>query len=172
MLKMIGIICIMSGVLGSARNYVQKERKKISYAEMWECIMQMFLSEISYKKQSLAFAGYEIGEKIGGKEGECFKKIFERMQGYEGKGFSQIWLEEWNEYFKEQKLQEKERKLIEEFALFLGFEDERIQISLMEEQREKWREIKINTRKGQQEREKIVWTVSWCAGIVLILIFI
>ncbi|MBR5597888.1 MAG: stage III sporulation protein AB [Lachnospiraceae bacterium] len=172
MLKIAGSICIMLGTSGIGFLYIQKEREKIMFAQMWENIMQMFLSEISYRKQSLAFAGYEIGEKIGGREGECFQRIFERMQQYRGEGFANIWIEEWNLYFKERKLQEEEKKLIEEFAVFTGFEDEVIQIKLVEEQREKWKERKLTIRKGQLERERIVWTISLCAGIVLILVLI
>ena len=172
MLKMVGAICVMTGSLGCGLIYVQNQRHKIMYAGLWENIMQMFLSEISYKKQSLYLAVYEIAERIGGREGECFKRIYERYQRYEGESFSLLWEEEWNWYFKERRMQEAEKKLIQEFAEVSGYEDERIQMKLVEEQREKWKDLKISIRKGQQEREKIVWTVSWCAGIVLILILI
>ena len=169
---MVGVICILLGALGCGFSYIQRDKDRIIFAQMWENIMEMFLSEISYRKQSLALAGYEIGEKIGGKEGECFQKICLRMQQYVGESFADIWISEWNIYFKERKVQEAEKKLIEEFVLLTGFEDEIIQKKMVEEQIRKWKEMKLNIQKGQQERERIVWAVSLCGGIVLVLILI
>ena len=171
-MKLVGAICILLGAVGLGFLYVQKEKERIAFAQLWENIMEMFLSEISYRKQSLALASYEIGGKIGGKEGECFRKICERMQQYAGDRFADIWLLEWSMYFKERKLSNTEKKLIEEFVLITGFEDEIIQKKIVEEQLRKWKETRINIQKGQQERERIVWTVSLCGGIVLVLILI
>ena len=41
-------------------------------------VLSMFTNEIAYKKQSLSLAAYEIGQKVEGKVGKCFQRIYER----------------------------------------------------------------------------------------------
>ena len=171
MQKLLGAMLVIVGCLGIGISYVEREKRRIAFFYLWESIIKMFLSEISYRKQSLAFAGYEIGEKIGGKEGECLKKISERMQLCES-GFVQIWKEEWNHYFNTTKLEKTEKKMIEEFVMFVGFEDEIVQLKMVEEQLEKWTDNRKSIQEGQQERERIIWTISFCIGAVIVLVLL
>ena len=172
MQKFLGIIFVITGSLGMGYVYIEKEKQKINFIEMWDNILSIFTNEISYKKQSLAFAAYEIGEKIGGKEGECFKRIYKRMMEHSREGFSYIWTDEWGKYFKNRKIAQKERTLIEEFINVTGFDDEKILVRIMEEQQNKWRNLRVEIMEGQQERKKIIWTLSICFSLMLVLILI
>ena len=172
MQKILGAIFVITGSLGVGYFYIEKENQNINFIEMWDNILSMFINEISYKKQSLVFAVYEIGKKIGGKEGECFGKIYQRMMEYSREGFSSIWKDEWEKYFKNRKISQKERVLIEEFVNVTGYDDEEILVKIMEEQQKKWRNLRMEIVEGQQERKKIIWTLSMCLSLMLILILI
>ena len=172
MQRLLGAICILTGCLGYGYSYMEKERKKIAFARMWETIMLMFYEEIAFKKQSLALAAYEIGGKIQENERECFIRIYEKMITQSQKGFASIWLEEWNTYYENQILSSEEKKLIEEFAEITGFHDENVQIKMMEEQQRKWKKVQADLMEGQRERKKMIWTLSACSGVMLILVLL
>lgn len=172
MQKLLGVMFVITGSLGMGYFYLEKEKQKINFIEMWDNVLSMFTNEIVYKKQSLVFAVYEIGQKIGGKEGECFTQIYRRMVNQKYEGFSKIWKDEWNTYCNNKKSGFKEKALIEEFTNVTGYDDEEILVKIIEEQQKKWRNLREEIVEGQQERKKIVWTLSICFGLMLILILL
>ena len=93
---------------------MEKEKQRIVYAGMWENIMLMFLEEINFKKQSLALAAYEIGQRIGGSEGECFIRIYDKMINQQQNGFADLWLQEWRKYYKKRDISIEEKRIIAE----------------------------------------------------------
>ena len=172
MQKLLGTICVISGFIGMGYSYMEKESQKIIFIEMWDYVLSLFLNEIAYKKQSLAYATYEIGQRLEGREGACFRRIYERMQDHNRKAFSEIWMDEWGIYLKGKKNYVKEGSLIREFINITDVEDEVIMVRMIEEQQEKWRHLQMEIANGQQERKKIVWTLSICFGLMLILILL
>lgn len=170
MLQMLGIFSIIFGTLGLGIKIIEKEIKIIGVIEKWGQILQMFLSEIIYKKQPLFLACDEIGKKIDGREGELLKKIGFRMQEDKGGGFKKIWSEEVENYFKEVKINTEAKALIEEFGVLTGFEDEIIQKKMIEEQKEKWKKMEIKIREEHQERKRIILLLSSCLGVMVVLI--
>ena len=172
MQKLLGAIFVITGFLGMGYSYMEKEKQKIFFTQIWDNVLDMFSNEIAYKKQSLAFATYEISQKIGGKEGECFRRIYPRMTKDHREKFAHIWMEEWDKYLKNRNATERERKLVEEFTAVTGFDDEEILVKMIDEQQKKWRELRKEIVEGQQERKKIVWTLSVCSSLMLILILL
>ena len=172
MQKILGAVFIITGCIGMGYFYIEKEKQKIYFAQMWDDILSIFLNEISYKKQSLPFATYEIGQKLAGEEARCFRKIYDRMMDQNREGFSNIWIDEWEKYSKKNKIAYKEKKLIKEFAYVTAFDDKEILVKVIEEQQKKWRNLRMEIVEGQQERKKIVWTLSVCFSLMLILILI
>ena len=172
MQKVLGAVFVITGFLGMGYFYIDREKEKIKFIDMWDNVLSMFINEIAYKKQSLTFATYEIGQKMEGKVGQRFQKVHQRMTDQNREGFAEIWKEEWQNYIKNNKNYQKERKLIEEFAYLTGFEDEEVMIKMIEEQQRKWRSLRTEVMEGQQERKKMVWTLSICFSLMLILILL
>lgn len=172
MLQLVGACFIILGSIGLGYKYIEKEEKIICVIEKWEHMMQMFISEITYKKQPLAFACYEIGEKIGDKEGESLKKISHRMQDKDmcRSKFKTIWQEEWRSYCKEEKISDDVENLLNEFGTLTGFEDEVIQKKMIEEQKEKWKKIRIKLQEEHRERKRVILLMSSCLGMITVLI--
>lgn len=170
MLQLLGSVMIIFGVLGIGYGYIEKENKILCVIETWEHIMQMFISEITYKKQPLSLASNEVGEKIGGKEGICLKRISERMQERIRESFFTIWQEECLKYCKEEKVPEEEMRLIQEFGRLTGFEDEEIQKRMIEGQREKWKNLRLRKQEEYQERKRLILILSSCMGLMIVLI--
>lgn len=170
MLQMLGACMIFGGCLGVGCGIIRGNNKIILMMETWEYILQMFISEITYKKETLGHACYEIGEKIGGKEGELLEKICKRTEEKQSENFYQIWEEECTRYCKKEKLPDKTMELIREFGKMTGFEDEDVQKKMIEMQKEKWRNERLKMREELLERKKVILTLSSCLGMMIILL--
>lgn len=170
MLQLLGCGLILFGSIGMGYSCIEKEQKIITAIQTWEHIMQMFVSEITYKKQPLSLACYEIGEKIGRIEGEYLKRVAHRMQDKERNTFEKIWCEEWKNYYKEEKMKVEIKKLIEEFGALTGFEDEVIQKKMIEEQLEKWKNMRIKMQQEHGERKRLILLLSSGLGVITVLI--
>ena len=170
MLQILGSFMIIIGSLGIGYCYIEKERKKINRIEKWESIMQMFVSEIMYKKQPLFLACYEIGEKIGETEGEVLKKISRNMQEIKRESFHSIWKRECESYCLREKIDRETMAMINNFAVLTGFEDEIVQKKMIEEQKEKWKKLRVKLQDELQERKRIILLLSSCLGMVMVII--
>lgn len=170
MLQLLGCGFILSGSIGMGYSYIEKEQKIIGIIQTWEHMMQMFISEITYKKQPLSLACYEIGEKIRGKEGEYLKRIAHGMQDKGRNTFEKIWCKEWKNYYKEEKINSEIKKLIEEFGTLTGFEDEVVQKRMIEEQLEQWKNLRIKMQQEHGERKRLILLLSFGLGVITVLI--
>lgn len=170
MLQILGACMILLGTIGLGYTLIEKEQKIICLMERWEHVMQMFSSEITYKKQPLNLACWEIGEKIGGKEGCYLKEIANRMQENQRSTFNIIWEEECRKYSKKEKITKESAKLLEEFGVLTGFDDENIQKYMIEEQKEKWKHLRLRRQEEYQERKRLIRILSTCMGLILIII--
>ena len=170
MLQLLGACMILLGTMGIGYSYIEEERKILCIIEKWEQIMQMFISEITYKKQPLSLACIEIGEKVGGKEGEVLIKVAERMQDKSRESFCIIWEEGCLNYCKEEKVTAEEQVILKEFGVLTGFEDEEVQKRMIEEQKEKWKNLRLRKQEEHQERKKLIGVLSSCVGLMTVLI--
>lgn len=170
MLQMLGACMVLLGCLGSGYAMIRKSKEVLRIMEQWEYILQMFVNEIMYKKQTLGYACYEIGQKIGGTEGELLERISKRISERQSGCFQQIWKEECMNYCKEVQMPEKAVELIREFGQMTGFEDGEVHKKIIEMQMEKWRNERVRKQEELLERKKIILTLSSCIGMMIILI--
>jgi len=112
----------------------------------------------------------EIGEKVGGMEGNLLIRVSKRMGEKERVQFKQIWEKESEKYCKEKNLELIEIELIKEFGIMTGFEDEESQKRMIEVQKEKWKNIRIKKQDEFQERKKLILSLSPCIGLLIILV--
>lgn len=170
MLQVLGACMVLCGSLGVGYAIIRRNKEILFRMETWEYILQMFVSEIIYKKQTLDEACYEIGEKTGGTEGELLERICRRISEKKSKSFSEAWEEECRNYCKKIRMPAREVELIKEFGQMTGFEDEEVHKKMIEIQLEKWRNERIRKQEEFWERKKIILTLSSCIGMMIILI--
>lgn len=170
MLQVLGACMVLCGSLGFGYVIIRRNKEMLFLIETWEYILQMFVSEIIYKKQPLDEACYEIGKKTGGLEGELLERICRRISEKQSKSFSEAWEEECRNYCRKVKIPDREVELIKEFGQMTGFEDEEVHKKMIEIQLEKWRNERIRKQEEFGERKKIILTLSSCIGMMIILI--
>lgn len=170
MFQVLGACMVFLGCLGIGYERIRKSKEILRVMEIWEYILQLFVSEIIYKKQPLGYACYEIGKKIGGLEGEYLERISNRINEKQYGCFHQIWNEECTSYCKKIKMPEKVMELIKEFGQMTGFEDGEVHKNMIEMQMEKWRNERVRKQEELLERKKLILTLSSCIGMMIILI--
>ena len=170
MLQVLGSIMIFAGTLGIGYELIDKKRKIIHVIEKWEWILQLFVSEIIYKKQPLNFACMEIGEKVGGKERKLLLCVSKRMVETQRGQFQLIWIEECKKYCKGEDLESAQIELIMDLGVITGFEDEESQKRMMEAQKEKWKNVRIQKQEEFRERKRLILSLSPCIGLLIILV--
>lgn len=170
MLQVLGACMVLCGSLGFGYAIIRRNKEMLFIMETWEYILQMFVSEIIYKKQPLDEACYEIGKKIGGLEGELLERICRRISEKKSKSFSEAWEDECRNYCRKIRMPAREVELIKEFGQMTGFEDEEVHKKMIEIQLEKWRNERIRKQEEFLERKKIILTLSSCIGMMIILI--
>ena len=170
MLQILGACMIFCGCLGSGYVIIRRKREILRIMEAWEYILQMFVSEIMYKKQTLGCACAEIGEKVGGREGELLEEISRKSKKKERGCFYKIWEEECTRYCKAVGLQERETELIKEFGKMTGFEEGKVHEKMIEIQLKKWRSERVRKQEELWERKKLILTLISCIGMMIILI--
>ena len=170
MLQMLGACMVFCGCLGIGYEIIRKNKEILRIMETWEYILQMFVSEIIYKRQTLGYACFEIGEKVGGREGALLERIHGRINEKQSGHFCQIWEEECIKYCKEVGMPAQEIELIKEFGKMTGFDDGEVHKKMIEMQIEKWRNERVRKQEELLERKKIILTLSSCIGMMIILI--
>ena len=170
MLQILGGCMIFCGCLGSGYELIRRKQEIIRIMEIWEYILEMFVSEIMYKKETLGYACYEIAEKIGGKEGKFLESVGRKTEEKKGECFYQIWEEECKRYCKEVSFSGREAELIKEFGKMTGFEDSKVHQKMIGMQLEKWSNERIRKQEELWERKKLILTLSSCIGMMMVLI--
>ena len=170
MLQILGACMIFCGCLGSGYGVIRRKQEVLRIMEAWEYILQMFVSEIMYKKQTLGYACAEIGEKVGGKEGELLEGISRKIRGKQSGCFYKIWEEECAGYCKAAGLSGREVELIKEFGKMTGFEEGKVHEKMIEMQLQKWKAERVRKQEELWERKKLILTLSSCIGMMMILI--
>lgn len=172
MLCLLGSICILGGTVGLGIHYVEKEKQRIQGLEKWEYITELYISEITYKKQPLSLASIEVGKKIQGTEGEILCLIGEKLRSGQEDFFSDIWKKEWKCALKKINLTKEEKDLVMDFQIFTGFENEEVQKKMIMVQQEKWKKIRERVQEESREKKRITLLLSLFTGILMVLILL
>ena len=172
MLHLLGSVFIMGGMIGLGMHYLEKEKQRMVMLETWEYITELYLNEITYKKQPLSLASIEIGKKIKGSQGEILIKIGEKLENGQEDSFGDIWEKEWKNKVREMVLSKEEKEMVLQFQVFTGYENEEIQRNMIQLQQEKWKKIRERVQAESKEKKKIVVLLSFSVGMLIVLILL
>jgi len=172
MLKGLGALILIIGSVGYGISYSLGQKHTLKELENFQYFFRLLESEVSYHKESIPEAVYQVGKRFGGRIGELVCCLMEKMYAENDGFFAEYWIQGLQEYWKESTLCASERKLIEEFVNCVGCRDDSLQISLLSEYREKLerhRKRKEEMLKGQQ---RVVMGVSAVGGLVLTILLL
>lgn len=172
MFQILGAFLVIAGMTGLGFSYMERLQERVRLLQRWEYIFRLFQSEVSYKKQPLSLASFDIGDKIKGREGEILKEIGEKLDSGQEGSFPMIWEEQWKNYLKASSLSSEEKEEIIGFASFTGFEEEELQHNMLQIQKNKMEKFGKEVQQESKEKRRVVILISSCIGIFLVLLLL
>ena len=142
------------------------------YGKTYRPASFFLLSEVGYSRATLPEGLIRVGNRLGGRLGECFINVGKKAQGPEGITFAAAWDEEVAGFLKETCLDKKEEELLLSFPGFTGFVDGQMQLISLEQFGKEIRRAEEKARKETESRKKAVLSVSMAGGLLIAILLI
>jgi len=162
MLKLLGIVAIITGSGGCAFSIVRERRAYLERCGMWREIFQLMENEIAYQKSSLPEICERAGAHLSGSRKLFLERIGSALGAGQGDTLGEVWRREAKKIFREEPLRAEIEKEVEELGAKLCFEDGDMQRKMLRDT-EKYIEKHQNEQESQN-REKNKLTL--CAGLM------
>ena len=172
MLKLAGAFLIIIGCSGygwSLGNIMQKriaEMKSIIY------MFQLLKSAVSYRRETLPDACRHAGDKLNGTLEILMHGIAEEMDKNRHALFTEIWDTTTKEYFQTSVLNKLQKELILKFPEYIGYSDEDMQITVIEEYISQLNSQTEEMEKKITDQKKVIMGVSTVSGMILTILLL
>lgn len=171
MFRLLGCTLVLAGFCGIGISFCESEEKKIRILKDWGNSVRILKNEIGQKKQPIGPAMQECARRIDGEVGHLWESAAAGLQNTE-KSFGEVWRIEFLDYLKKSILPKEGKKEIEDFLYIFGYEEEEIQISMLDVKMEEIEYYQKKLEKEKEEKKKVTFTVSISAGIIVVLLLL
>ncbi|MBR5579630.1 MAG: stage III sporulation protein AB [Lachnospiraceae bacterium] len=171
MLRILGSCMILSGFWGMGIMLCKEEEQKLWILSVWKLSLQILCNEIAFRQQPVIFALKECADKLEGEVGNFYQQVNGRLQKNQGE-LLMLWKEELNRYLEKTKLRFEEKRLIEQLENILGYEDQKMQLGMLQMVIESMDNYKKEAEKEKKEKKKVLMLLSTCSGVVMVLLLI
>lgn len=170
MLKIVGIVLVMVGCVGSGWYLSGKALRRIHLLEEWECILQFLYGEVDY-------AGRDLPDLIcrmidqSHESRNFWKGIYRQLrQGNVGR-IATTWQRELQQ--KEwQILQEPERRILEELGEIIGQTDRQTQLHAIQLYQQRLGEVLKHSRDSYQGQARVYHVAGITVGSFLVILLL
>lgn len=169
MLALLGMTLILSGCFGVGLSLCEKEEQRIRVLEQWIISLGILCNEIKRKGQPLPFAVEECKFHTVGEVFEFYNEVIKKR---EEKNLLEVWKEELELYLKKTILNKEGRKRIHSLKGILGYEEEKLQIKMLQMGIENIHNYKTDMEEGKREKQKMMMLLSFAGGIVMVLLLV
>lgn len=172
MYKAVGFLCIVAGCAGWGNSLVGKERERVRHLRTLSHVLTQIRSGIFYGKHTMPEICLLLSESDDECYSKCFRQIYERTAGENGKDFQTVWEEEMKAFLKPLPLREDERRTVTELAKSLDFQEAEGQAGRVGQA-----EVFLEGRYRQAEetcenRSKMIHSVSVLTGLLLAILLL
>lgn len=172
MQKIVGVILVLmaSGGIGVAKGLdLQKYLKEL---EQLKQVFWMLRREIQYTKAPFSEAFSRIGRRTGGVFGEWMLFLARQLEGRAGLTFFQLWTDSIDCCLEKSKLKKKDRELLKETGMQMGYLDEKMQIGTIDLYLEQLELVIQRTRAETETKRRLCNCLGVMGGIFLVIILI
>ena len=155
MLHLLGIILVLIGFIGGGIYFCDKEENKIKILTEWKKSLQILCNEIIVRQQPLLFALEETEKRLQGEVAIFYKKVNNEMKERKGE-LLEVWKKELKIYLKKSLLSIEGKKIIETLEEVLGYEDQKIQLGMLQTEMEIIDNYRKEIEKEKKEKKKII----------------
>lgn len=172
MLKIAGVIILLTGCIGYAGCLNASMNRGVEELKDFIYIFELLKSGIAYRGEMLPEACRFTGMRRKGKIGGIFTGIGEHAESNREKSFAEHWKEGLRKYFKDSSLKKKEQEYLTAFPEYIGFSDEAMQITVMEEYITQLKRRKEEQEQIYQNRKKVVLSICMASGGALVILLL
>ena len=172
MQKIVGAVLILmaSGGIGVAKGLdIQNYLKEL---EQLKQVFWILRREIQYTKTPFPEAFSRIGRRAGGVLGEWMLFLAEQLEERAGVTFFQLWTASIDHCFKKSKLKQKDREMLKEMGMQMGYLDEKMQLGTIDLYLEQLDFVIQKTRAETATKKRLCNCLGVMGGIFLVIILI
>ena len=172
MLKLAGILCILTGCIGWGAGKIKEERGRVIHLRELIHIIKRIQSEISYGKHTLPEICLILSEYGGALYQTYFKKIYEQMDQRSGTCLIQIWKQQMEQCLEEVPLVQEEKDILINLPQNLGMPEEKQQAESIGQFLDLLMRRCRQAEDAYANKSRMIFSVSLLAGIFLAILLI
>lgn len=162
MLRLLGVLVIITGSCGCAFSIVKERAEYLERCRSWRELLELMENEIAFQKSSLPEICCRAGIHLSGSKKHFLDRIDQALHDGGGDTLGEIWKREARLIFQEEPLKRETEREIEELGGRLCFEDSEMQRKIL-------RDMEKYLGKHQEEQENLNRErnkLTLCAGVM------
>lgn len=170
MLKLLGIICILSGSTGLGLSFARELDLRIQELSQIQQLMLLLRGEIRYMHQPLPEAFLHLSGNAPAPFREFFSHMAEDLQQRNGQTAEEIWKRNLKQYFWGLHLNRQEMKDLEKLGGMLGYLDVEMQVNALDYYLEQLRLSVCHAQEAAKSRRKLYQYMGVLGGAALVIL--
>lgn len=172
MLKLVGILCILTGCIGLGGNKVKEEKRRIRHLQEMIRIIKRIQNEISYGKHTLPEICLILSEHCYEPYRPYFRAIYEQTLQRDGAGLSRVWEQQTRLCLHNAPLQQEEKEILQGLLRSTGIQEENYQAESMGQSMD-WLTRKCRQAEDAYEnKSRMIFSLSVLAGVFLAILLV
>lgn len=172
MLKLAGILLLITGCCGLGLNRVAEEKQRIRQLREIRRMILRIQNEMSYGKRTLPEICLLFGQCMDEPYRTAFLAIYEELEENGGSGFDSIWKEQLEACMRTMPLRREEKDILCYVPEYLGILDERQQAADIGQSLDFLSARIAQAEGGYENRARVIMSVSIMAGIFIVILLL
>lgn len=172
MLKLAGILCILTGCIGWGAGKIGEERRRVRHLRELIRIMKRIQGEMIYGKHTLPEICFILAEYSDAPYRSCFMEIYEQTRRRDGSCLTEIWRRQTEVCMVDAPLTGEEKEILIGLPYNLGMLEETQQAEGIGQSMD-WLERRCRQAEDEYAgKSKMIFSVSLLAGIFLTILML
>lgn len=172
MLRIAGCFLTAAGCVGLGCWYRWQFQQRLAHIRILVSIMDMMMSEVRYSKATLPECCVRLADRLEEPYRSSFLMVQEEMARRTGEAFGELFERQMKRGLEQAPLGREEKELFLEFAGGCGYEDARMQLTSMEQYRERLQAICDSLAREVSQKGKMAVGLGTLGGLLLVIIFL
>ena len=172
MLKLAGILLLMTGCIGLGINKVAEEKRRIRDLREIRRIVQRMQSEMMYGKRTLPEICLLFSQCMREPYRSAFLEIFQRINENDGSSLERIWKERMNICMDTMPLREEEKEILRGLPEHQGILDETLQAAGVGQSLDVLEEHIRQAEAEYENKSKVIMSISVMTGLFITILLL
>lgn len=172
MQKIVGFIMILSGCCGLGLWYSSQFKKQVETLKDFCRILELFLGQIRFGRCTLQEGMFRITERVKEPYQQVFTDIYREICENHGESFGSICGRYLEEGLKRLPCRKQEKDIFIKCFAAEGFEEDTMQLRMIERTKEELEEILRETAAGNESRCRLALSLGAMSGLLLVILFL